>query len=62
MEEKSKLCFIVFLDDDNSIKEKVAMVKKEDGGVTIQIQDGKPFFIPYGRVLKIKERDEYDRH
>lgn len=59
MEEKEgyegyELSFIKFIDDDNSIKEKVANVKKEIGGVLIRIQDSRPFFIPYGRVLKIK--------
>ncbi len=59
MEEKEEyvLSFIKFIDDDNSIKEKVAYVKKEVGGVLIRIQDSRPFFIPYGRVLKIKSKE-----
>lgn len=58
-EEKEKfvLSFIKFIDDDNSIKEKVAYVKKEVGGVLIRIQDSRPFFISYSRVLKIKSKE-----
>ena len=59
-EKEYELSFIKFIDDDDSIKEKVAYVKKEVGGVLIRIQDSKPFFISYSRVLKIKSKEVKD--
>lgn len=49
--------WILYYDDDDTKKSKVALISKEMGGVTIKITaDGTPFFIPYNRVLKIKPR------
>jgi hypothetical protein len=49
--------FIIYLDDDDSKKTKVALIQREVGGIIIKItEEGVPFFIPYNRILKTKLR------
>ena len=53
--------FIVYKDDDDSVKSRVAFIQKEQAGVNIKITaEGIPFFLPYNRVLKIKPRTQKD--
>jgi len=46
--------FIIYKDDDDTVKNKVAQVKLDTHGVFIKIGDSDPFWIPYTQVLKIK--------
>lgn len=51
--------YIIYLDDDNSVKKKVAWIKFENGGVWIKLDERlKPFWIGSARVLKIKPLKE----
>lgn len=53
--------FISYLDDDDSVKNQhVIIIKKTDFGVKFKfnLDEDKTIFIPWHRVLKIKERGE----
>ena len=48
--------YIIYLDDDNSVKKKVAWIKFENNGYWIKIIPASaPFWINTNRILKIKE-------
>jgi hypothetical protein len=52
--EEFSLKFIIYKDDDEVVKEKVAWVKFGSNGVFIKIGEGDQFWMPYDRVLKVK--------
>ena len=55
--------YIIYLDDDNSKKKKVAWIKYENNGYWIKIAPlSAPFWINTQRILKIKEvkKEEVD--
>lgn len=60
--QRDENVLIIFNDDNNETKEKIARITKDNLGVNIQLLEketlkeiGTAFFLPWHRVLKIKE-------
>ena len=66
MVTKKDIKLLVFLDDNDSVKDKdVIILEENEYGIKIQFYNigkkekyGTAFFLPWHRVLKIKEKDE----
>jgi len=66
MEGEKEVKLIIFLDDDNKSKEReVVILEENEYGVRVKLYDSKinkivdapAFFIPWHRVLKIKDKN-----
>jgi len=63
---KKDIKLLVFLDDNDTVKDKdVIILDETEHGIKIQFYDvekeeeyGVAFFLPWHRVLKIKEKEE----
>lgn len=66
MVKKEDIKLLVFLDDNDSVKDKdVILLDETEYGIKIQFYNvekkeryGTAFFLPWHRVLKIKEKDD----
>ena len=65
MVEKKEIKLLVFLDDNDTVKDKnVIILEETEHGIKIQFYNikkeeeyGTIFFLPWHRVLKIKEKE-----
>jgi len=66
MVTKKEIKLLVFLDDNDSVKDKdVIILDENEYGMKIQFYNvekaeeyGTPFFLPWHRILKVKDKEE----